>query len=77
LYGKWNADETDLRRKDADLNRFFTGMLTISLVNRNFFLKTIALALMGAASFCVRRGGHKRYSGQQESAPENTHVLVI
>jgi len=33
-------------------------------------MKTKALALMGAASFC---GGvrHKRYSGQQEIAPEN------
>jgi len=33
-------------------------------------MKTKALALMGAASFCagVR---HKRYSGQQEIAPEN------
>ena len=33
-----------------------------------FQLKTSALALMGATSFCagVRR---KRYSGQQESAP--------
>ena len=77
MYGKWNADETDLLRKDADLHGFFTGMLTISLVNRRFFLKTIALALMEAASFCVRRGGHKRYSGQQESAPENTHVLIV
>jgi hypothetical protein len=77
LYGKWNADEADLLRKGADLHGFFTGMLTISLVNKNFFLKTIALPLMGAASFCVRLGGHKRYSGQQESAPENTHVLII
>ncbi|HEY1197019.1 hypothetical protein [Flavobacterium sp.] len=33
-----------------------------------FILKPTALALMGAASFC---GGvrHKRYSGQQETAP--------
>ena len=33
-------------------------------------MKPKALALMGAASFCagVR---HKRYSGQQETAPEN------
>jgi len=32
-------------------------------------MKTITLALMEAASFCagVR---HKRYSGQQETAPE-------
>jgi len=32
-------------------------------------MKTIALALMEAASFC---GGvrHKRYSGQQEMAPK-------
>jgi len=27
-----------------------------------FLLKISALALMGAASFYVRRGGHKRYS---------------
>ncbi|WP_264524775.1 hypothetical protein [Flavobacterium sp. N502536] len=34
------------------------------------------LALMVAASFCagVR---YKRYSGQQELAPENSHVLVL
>jgi len=32
-------------------------------------MKTSALALMGTASFYVRRGGHKRYSGQQETAP--------
>ncbi|QSB25842.1 hypothetical protein [Flavobacterium sp. CLA17] len=33
-------------------------------------MKSELLALMGAASFCagVR---HKRYSGQQETAPEN------
>jgi len=39
-------------------------------------LKTIALALMETASFY---GGvhHKRYSGQQEIAPENTHILLI
>jgi hypothetical protein len=39
-------------------------------------MKTIALALMGAISFC---GGvhHKRYSGQQETAPENTHILLV
>jgi len=41
-----------------------------------FLLKTIALALMGTASFC---GGvrHKRYSGQQETAPENSHNLLV
>jgi len=37
---------------------------------KNVLIKTEFLALMGAASFC---GGvrHKRYSGQQETAPEN------
>jgi len=41
-----------------------------------FLLKTIALALMETASFY---GGvhHKRYSGQQETAPENTHILLV
>jgi len=36
-------------------------------------LKPIALALMGAASFC---GGvrHKRYSGQQETAPNSDYT---
>lgn len=76
MYGKWNADETDLLR-DANLYGFFTGMLTISLVNKNFFFENYCPSLMGAASFCVRGGGHKRYSGQQESGPENTHVLII
>jgi hypothetical protein len=39
-------------------------------------MKMSALALMGTASFY---GGvhHKRYSGQQETAPENTHILLI
>jgi|UPI0003473C98 hypothetical protein len=38
-------------------------------------MKMNALALMAAASFCagVR---DKRYSGQQELASENSHVLV-
>jgi len=36
----------------------------------------IALALMGAASFYVRRGGHKRYSGQQEIAPEKSYSYL-
>jgi len=37
-------------------------------------LKTKALALMEAASFCsgVR---YKRYSGQQETAPKKTNYL--
>ncbi|WP_456314424.1 hypothetical protein [Pseudomonas shirazensis] len=36
-------------------------------------MKTDALALMGAASFCagVR---HKRYSGQQETAPSSNYA---
>ncbi|OXB17707.1 hypothetical protein B0A71_16165 [Flavobacterium tructae] len=38
-------------------------------------LRTVAepksLALMGAASFCVRDSGRKRYSGQQEKASKN------
>jgi hypothetical protein len=39
-------------------------------------MKTVALALMGAASFY---GGvrHKRYSVQQEIAPENTYLLLF
>lgn len=37
-------------------------------------MKPKALALMVASSFCVRRGGHKRYSGQQEIAPENLNL---
>ena len=38
-----------------------------------FKLKTGALALMGAASFC---GGvrHKRYSGQQDKAPHSDYA---
>ncbi|KQB37303.1 hypothetical protein RC62_2469 [Flavobacterium aquidurense] len=38
--------------------------------NKNVLIKPKALALIGAASFFagVR---HKRYSGQQETAPEN------
>ncbi|WP_281924187.1 hypothetical protein [Flavobacterium collinsii] len=35
------------------------------------FMKPKFLALMGAASFCVRESGRKRYSGQQELATEN------
>ncbi|HJY13675.1 MAG TPA: hypothetical protein VJ304_12865 [Flavobacterium sp.] len=35
------------------------------------------LALMGTASFCVRRGGHKRYSGQQETAPSPSTPLRV
>lgn len=41
---------------------------------QNFLLKTGPLALMGAASFCgvpIAIGRHKRYSGQQEIAPNS------
>jgi hypothetical protein len=38
-----------------------------------FGIKT-ALALMGTASFCARVW-HKRYSGQQEPAPEKTNKM--
>jgi hypothetical protein len=50
-------------------------MLFVNLKLKDL-LKMSALALMGTASFC---GGvrHKRYSGQQEPAPENTHILLI
>jgi len=40
-------------------------------------MKMVALALMEAASFYVRRGGHKRYSVQQEIAPEYTYLLLF
>ncbi len=42
-----------------------------SFLNEIILLKRITLALMETASFCagVR---HKRYSGQQELAPNNT-----
>ncbi|MNG08692.1 hypothetical protein D3C84_920690 [compost metagenome] len=30
------------------------------------FIASGFLALMGTASFCVRRDGHKKYSGQQD-----------
>ena len=45
-------------------------MLLVIIIIENILLKMSALALMGAASFY---GGvhHKRYSGQQETAPEN------
>ncbi len=41
-----------------------------------FLLKTNVLALMETASFY---GGvpHKRYSGQQETAPENNHIILF
>jgi hypothetical protein len=41
-----------------------------------FLLKMDALALMETASFY---GGvpHKRYSGQQETARENTHIILF
>jgi hypothetical protein len=35
-----------------------------------FIMKTTALALMGTASFCAIFSWPKRYSGQQEMAPE-------
>ncbi|WP_262916432.1 hypothetical protein [Flavobacterium pectinovorum] len=41
-------------------------------------MKTTALALMEATSFCgvpIAIGSHKRYSGQQESAPYKTTYL--
>ena len=48
----------------------------VEMTRLGYFLKTKALALMGAASFCagVRR---KRYSGQQETAPENHLPLML
>ena len=51
-------------------------MVLISKLKNEDLLKKDGLALMGTASFY---GGvhHKRYSGQQVSAPENTHVLLI
>ncbi len=46
-------------------------MLFVKCICKNeLLLKMGFLALMGAASFCAGVQ-HKRYSGQQESAPEN------
>jgi len=39
-------------------------------------MKTDVLALMEATSF-YGRVCHKRYSEQQETAPENTHDLLV
>jgi hypothetical protein len=40
-------------------------------------MKPKTLALMGTASFCVRRGGHKRYNGQQEIAPRYSNYNIF